>query len=53
MNDPSESEQNELEETKPFWLSRNFAPTFQKRTKAQLEVTGIIPLRIERSLLAE
>ena len=28
---------------KPFWLSGNFAPTFEERTETELAVTGNIP----------
>jgi len=43
MNDHSESEQNEIENAKPFWLSDNFAPTLEERSEVKLEVTGSIP----------
>ena len=30
-------------EQKPFWLSGNFAPTFEEVTETQLTITGSIP----------
>ena len=32
-----------ISEEKPFWLSGNFAPTYEEVTETQLRVTGNIP----------
>ncbi|MEM9621480.1 MAG: carotenoid oxygenase family protein [Pseudomonadota bacterium] len=32
-----------ISEEKPFWLSGNFAPTYEEVTETQLQVTGSIP----------
>ena len=40
------SEQSTIEETKPFWLSGNFAPVYEELTDTELKVTGSIPAEL-------